>query len=621
MYSATIIVRYFGIVLLLAIFLMGFSIILKTVIAASSFTIPASLFAEETNAAPTVTNVKLNGNAAITLTPNTSTAVTISFTVTDTNGCTDVFTSGNVTSTAFRFSVGISCTTDNANCYRVSTSTHNCISADSADATATVQLQYYADATDASSSYSSQHWEAHVIVRDSENATGSATSTAVEVNTLLAINVETSTIPYGSLSSGENTGATNQTAAVKNAGNSSTSLNISGTAGTSGANVLATSSQHYATTTFTFGGSEQTLSGTPTAVSGLTIRAMTTPPLASWAETTAMPAKITTHVTIFDTKFNYFYRIGGGVFAEAKSTSSVFSAFVNATGSLGAWTEQTALPRGLRTSGDAFNNGFIYVIGGIDDAGVTTSTIYYTSTTSAGGVNAWQQGTALPSAIRLNASAAYNGYLYNSGGTDGTNTTTVRFASINASGSLGSWTNTTALPTSTRNHALVPYSGIMYKIGGIDQVGNVTSGVLYATINSNGTLGSWTNTTALPAGRGAFGHALNNGKIFVIAGQDTVGIATSSVLYSSINADGTLGSWTTLPSLPSSTQGHKGSLLSNGFLYRIGGSSDGTTSTATSSVEYAPLDHWNTYWGIEVPTGQAGGVYSGVNTFDAIFKP
>jgi hypothetical protein len=62
---------------------------------------------------------------------------------------------------------------------------------------------------------------------------------------------------------------------VKNAGNSSTTLQLSGTALTLGLNEIATSSQHYATSSFTFGGSEQVLSGTATAVSGFLLTSPT----------------------------------------------------------------------------------------------------------------------------------------------------------------------------------------------------------------------------------------------------------------------------------------------------------------------------------------------------------
>jgi hypothetical protein len=77
------------------------------------------------------------------------------------------------------------------------------------------------------------------------------------------------------LNASSTTGGANQSTTVQNAGNSSTTLQLSGTALVKGANTIATSSQHYATSSFTFGGVEQQLSSSATAVSGFLLIAPT----------------------------------------------------------------------------------------------------------------------------------------------------------------------------------------------------------------------------------------------------------------------------------------------------------------------------------------------------------
>ncbi|RMD66882.1 hypothetical protein D6833_00965 [Candidatus Parcubacteria bacterium] len=226
------------------------------------------------NAAPVVSNVVLNHGNAITLTANATTAVDINFTVTDQNGCVDVFTGGHTTSTAYRSGVGSNCTADNRYCYVVATTTNDCSgSSATANATATVYLYYFAQATDASSSFPAQNWLATVAVSDTSGATSSATSAGVELNTLTAINVQSSTIDYGTIAAGAS--STGDIAVpFDNVGNSSTSLQLSGTAMSSGSDTIATSSQEYATSTFSVG-SGTSLSGTPTDVPGTTITAPT----------------------------------------------------------------------------------------------------------------------------------------------------------------------------------------------------------------------------------------------------------------------------------------------------------------------------------------------------------
>ena len=243
-----------GSVLMGSIAVLGFFMIIQTVFGAN---ISTSVIVG--NASPSVTSVVLNNGTAITLTENATTAIRINFTVTDNNGCGDAFFNGGTTTTVFRAAAGAACTASNLNCYIVSTSTHNCPSAlsttTSANATATVEIYYFADATDSSSSYPAQDWVASVSVKDSAAASNSATSTHRELNTLTAINITTTSINYGSVSAGTDTGATNQTATTTNAGNSSTTLQLRASATlVSGSNSIATTSQRYATSSFTFAG-------------------------------------------------------------------------------------------------------------------------------------------------------------------------------------------------------------------------------------------------------------------------------------------------------------------------------------------------------------------------------
>jgi len=225
------------------------------------------------NSAPEVTSVVLNGGGAITLIPNATTSFNISYTITDTNGCADIVTN-RATSTAFRSGVASTCrvpspTTNNLNCYLFVTRATSTCSVNSINATDTVQIYYFAQSTgNTSSSFPSDNWTAYALAVDAANATGSATSSAVNINVLTAINVTTSSINYGTINASSTTGSTNQNATTMNAGNSSTTLKLSGTALTFGANSIATSSQHYATSTFTFGGAEQVLQDIATAVSG-----------------------------------------------------------------------------------------------------------------------------------------------------------------------------------------------------------------------------------------------------------------------------------------------------------------------------------------------------------------
>jgi hypothetical protein len=230
------------------------------------------------NAAPTVSAVSVNGGSVITLTPGATTTVTVNASIADNNGCGDV-TTGTTTILLYRSGVSSSTcltTPNNQNCYVASAfTTQGTCSVTSMNTTTTFGVYYFAQATDASSSFSGQGWRATVIFRDPGAATGTADSSAVQLNTLTAINVPSPSINYSTVGAGSNTGATNQATTLANTGNSSTTLQISALATlTSGVNSIATSSQGYNATSFTYPGASTALSATPATVGSF---ALTTP--------------------------------------------------------------------------------------------------------------------------------------------------------------------------------------------------------------------------------------------------------------------------------------------------------------------------------------------------------
>ncbi len=569
------------------------------------------------NNTPSVTNVVVNGGSAITLIANATKTVTVSFTVTDLDGCSQVFfNSGNVTTTLFRSGVSSTCAVGNPstnlntlNCYMVATTTNNCPSATStttsANATSTFEVWYFADATDASSSYSGENWQSFVIAQDA-STTNSTTSAGVELNTLLALTSVTSSINYGSVNANANTGATNQTAGIKNAGNASTTLNINGTAMTSGANSISTSSQHYATNTFTYGGAEASLQEAATAVTGFLIPR---PPLTSWATTTPLPTAIYAHASVANN--GYLYTVGGN---DGSITSTVRFAPINATGSLGTWATTTPLPTSTGYFASVVNNGYIYTTGGLPNDGITSS-VFFAPINSTGSIGAWSSTTALPAGAYRHTSVAYNGYVYSIGGNDAAiRTTTVNFAPINSTGSIGSWTSTAALPSPIERHTSVVYNGYLYTIGGFSNAGQ-TSTVQFAPINSTGSLGSWTMTTALPGNVYEHASVVNNGVVYTIGGLDST--ETSTVLFAPVNAGGSLGSWSRTTPLPTGTRRHAAAVY-NGIVYSIAGT---TNNVNTSTIYYTSFASRNTYWGTAVSASTPTGTYSGVNTFTAVFSP
>ena len=180
---------------------------------------------EAYNTAPTIGTVILNGGSNIILVENATTTVQATTTVSDTDGYSNIT---SVIGKIYRSGVGSSCSSDNNNCYSISSCATSSCAGNNCTATCSANLWFFADPTDAGT-YSSQYWSAWIKAIDATNASSSATSAAVEVNTLYAFSLSTSTIDYGALAAGSNTVSLNKTTTITDTGNEAIDIYLYGT--------------------------------------------------------------------------------------------------------------------------------------------------------------------------------------------------------------------------------------------------------------------------------------------------------------------------------------------------------------------------------------------------------
>lgn len=583
-------------------------------------------------AALTVSNVVLNNGSSIILTAGATTTVTVKGS--STKGSFDL---NYATATISRSGLGFNCTADNANCYQIPSSSCAFSGTSSSSVTCSADIYYFAQATDASSSYPSETWKGQITLTDvSPSSTSSSTVTGQELLTLLAMELVTSTLNYGSLSPTSTTGAVNQLVPVKNVGNSSASIQVYGSALSKGAYSIATSSQHYASTTFLFGGSEGQLSNTATTISGLTLLPKTTliNTLVGWANTATMP---TARAWAAGAAWNNFAYVAGGSNAAFVGTSSVMYANINTTtGVLGSWTETQAMPSALVEHTLGVGSGYIYVIGGANNpAGQSgTTTTSYASLASNGTIASWNNTTALPIPLFGHASVLYKGYLYVSGGTSSTTaghvTSSVLFSKVSSDGTLGTWSYTTALPSVILHHKMVAYNDSIYVIGGEINIGAsaATTTVLKASIASDGSLGSWISQQPLPENREEHISGVMGDYIYVVGGSSgSGGNNATSTYYTQVSSTGTISSWTLdfTGGLSRVTAYHAG-IFYNGVAYSAGGGTAVSCCTnATTSVFYSNIyngkSQKDTFWGLGLSDYVPTGTYMGSTTFIGVFAP
>jgi hypothetical protein len=212
-----------------------------------------------------------------------------------------------------------------------------------------------------------------------------------------------------------------------------------------------------------------------------------------------------------------------------------------------------------------------------------------------GDIQPWQTNSSSGYSARVyQCSTSANGYYYSIGGADSgsTPTNTVQYAKLNANGSLGNWATTTSISVNgTTQNRLAPAcavaNGYIYVVAGdtTSDDTTATSTTYYAKLYANGTIGSWAATTSIPAARVTPSMTIYNGYAYVIGGYDNSGSSgtfVTTLYYAKLNADGTVGSWTT-STMPADA-GDNGSTVINGILYIAG-----NTGSSVNGILYSRL--------------------------------
>ncbi len=229
---------------------------------------------------------------------------------------------------------------------------------------------------------------------------------------------------------------------------------------------------------------------------------------------------------------------------------------------VGSWVAQSNFPLSS-IIGHTCNsyNSFIYVIGGWHDS--VSDQVLYAKINTNGTLGDWKYTTSLPSGRHNHTSVVYNGYLYVLGGYNGTTTLDeVLYAKINSDGSIGSWQSTISLTGSTYNHTSVIYDCYIFLVIG--------TSVQYASINSDGSLQSWNSAGTLSQPAYARSTCVFNGYLYNMGGIVSEPVEhLDSIEIRRINSDCSLGSsqYATLPSKRHSAS----SFVYNGWLYFTGG--------------------------------------------------
>ena len=298
--------------------------------------------------------------------------------------------------------------------------------------------------------------------------------------------------------------------------------------------------------------------------------------LGSWSATSTLNTARAGHSAVAYS--GYLYVLGGGD-ADSQWIDSVEYAAINANGSLGAFAETTALPYGVRYFRAFAYNDRIYIVGGNDESAVIIADVWYAPVNPDGTLGTWVETTSLSSACYEHGLATDGDTIYVFGG-GFDRTQTVEYATIASDGSVGAWQSGTALLQERTRLAAVSHGDSVYVVAGDDNDGTNVLDVEYTTIALDHSLGAWSTTTPLTAGRMKAEAVVVGDYLFLVGGS---GSYTEIVEYAPFNDNGTIGAWAAAAA-PSYRPYSFATVQYGNYIYVIGGYVSGEHR---DTVEYA----------------------------------
>ena len=253
---------------------------------------------------------------------------------------------------------------------------------------------------------------------------------------------------------------------------------------------------------------------------------------------------------------NKVYLIGGSSsIYTTGSVSTIYVATIDAsTGVIGSWSVYGNLPVTLDSFELVVYLNRVYLVGG-NNRSTIVSTIYSTLIDNDGNLGSWSVIGELPFVLKNISCIITKNLLTCMGGehTSGVVMNVIQCL-INEDGTLGTWYSCPNLPDGRRSASVLPTKNWVYLIGGNTGSTSVDT-VLRAPLLPTGLLGDWTTYGTIPAQRQESHIVSSGGRVYLLGGGTSASLGTASTVYSAtINSDGSLGSWASNTSLAEATR-------------------------------------------------------------------
>jgi N-acetylneuraminic acid mutarotase len=302
---------------------------------------------------------------------------------------------------------------------------------------------------------------------------------------------------------------------------------------------------------------------------------------------------------------NYVYLIGGAA-PGLSAADTVYYAKINdsnniVAGSGSAWTLASNRTATASSYASAYGyNGYLYVVGGYNsnngvlgaiqfakiDVSTGNTSSFNTSSTSIS--PRWGMGVPISNSYAFVLGGCSAGAPPNSCSSLQPKVQSFQMFNNDSGAPAGYSTSaqTYATDPSRLGASSTVLNGYLYVAGGCTSATDCTTAsnnVSYAALDANGTVGAWTSTTALPAALAWGKLQVAGGSLYYIGGQDGSGAASANVYYATPSS-GNISSWGTASSGLPAARTKLAAAVWNNRLYAVGGNNSAGSPTATVYV-------------------------------------
>ena len=286
------------------------------------------------------------------------------------------------------------------------------------------------------------------------------------------------------------------------------------------------------------------------------------------------------------------------------------------------WTHQWKLVKSFkfprRALASVETNGFLYVIGGVNEQGQYVKSVEFAKIHENGDLGPWRTTSALNVGRFYLAAVAVGNSIYALGGGSGPvgddnyPVATVEMASIQKDGSLSEWRIVSNMQLPRRGLKAVAINNRLYAIGGYS--GIFLKSIEHVAVDSAGMLGSWQiDEQQAQVDRYIHSAAVYENTLYLLGGhvQRSDKMSYGDVESSTIGSDGSLSPWLIEESRLLMPRFIAASFATKSHIYIAGGHNG---SKRLNHVEFASIynngrvGQWRTTTALNIPRSAASAV-------------